>query len=74
MARKDKMYMPTGSGGLMRYSEEGKELIKVKPLWVLMISAAIVEAELVIQGSFLGALMFFFVFLAFFILIRPKKD
>lgn len=70
---KDKVYMPSGSGGLMRYSEEGKELIKIKPLWVLIISAAVVETELFIQGSYLGVLLFFFVFLAFFIFTRPKK-
>jgi len=73
MAKRDKVYMPTGSGGLMRYSEEGKELIKVKPLWVLILSAAIVEIELMVQGAYLGVLLFFFVFLAFFIYLRPKK-
>ena len=70
---KDKFYMPSGSGGLMRYSEEGKELIKVKPLWVLVLTAAIVEIELMVQGAYLGVLLFFFVFLAFFIYLRPKK-
>jgi len=73
MARKDKIYMPTGSGGLVRYSEEGKELIKLKPMWVLILAAAIAEVELFVQSAYLGVLLFFFVFLGFFLLIRPKK-
>jgi preprotein translocase subunit Sec61beta len=74
MAKKDKFYMPTGSGGLVRYAEEGKELIKLKPMWVLIASAAIVEVELIIQSAYLGVLLFFFIFLGFFLWIRPKKN
>lgn len=49
MAKKDKMYMPMGSGGLMRYSEEEKELVKVKPVQVVIIVVAVIILEIVLK-------------------------
>lgn len=53
MAKKDKVYMPSGMGGLIRYGEEGKVLIKVKPMQLVYLTIAIVAAELVLK-FFLG--------------------
>jgi preprotein translocase subunit Sec61beta len=49
MAKKDKVYMPTGAGGLVRYQEEGDEKVKLKPEWVVYIVAGLVAAEIVIK-------------------------
>lgn len=48
MAKKDRVYMPMG-GGLMRYSEESKELLKVKPIHVIYIVIAIVVLEIALK-------------------------
>lgn len=53
MARKDKVYMPSGTGGLIRYSEAEKELIKVKPKHVVAIVVGVVILEIVLR-LFLG--------------------
>ncbi len=52
MARKDKMYMPMGTGGIMRYSEEEKELIKVKPKQVIYIVLGIIIMEIILRLVF----------------------
>jgi len=49
MAKQDKIYMPMGTGGLMRYSEEEKELLKVKPKQVVWIVIGIVILELILK-------------------------
>lgn len=50
MARqKDRVYMPMGTGGLMRFSEEEKVLVKVKPKQVVYLIAGIVAMELVVK-------------------------
>ena len=49
MAKKDKVYMPSGSGGLIRYGEEGKVLIKLKPEHVAFVVAGIVVFEIVLK-------------------------
>ena len=52
MAKKDKTYMPMGSGGLLRYSEEEKNLIKIKPKQVVFLVTAIVVLEIVLKFVF----------------------
>lgn len=52
MARKDRIYMPSGSGGLLRYGEEGKVLIKLRPEHVAYIVAAVVVFEIVLKFIF----------------------
>jgi preprotein translocase subunit Sec61beta len=47
MARKDKIYMPMGTGGLMRYSEEEKVLFKVKPMWVVYLVIVLAAIEII---------------------------
>ena len=49
MAKSDKLYMPMGTGGLLRYSEEEKELLKVKPIHVVYIVIGIVILELILK-------------------------
>jgi preprotein translocase subunit Sec61beta len=52
MPKKDKVYMPSGMGGLIRYGEEGEVIIKLKPMHLVYISAALVAAELFLQFFF----------------------
>ena len=52
IATKDKVYMPAGIGGLMRYQEEGEQLIKVKPKQVVWIVVGIVAIELLLKFLF----------------------
>jgi len=49
---RDKVYMPMGTGGLLRYSEEEKVLIKVKPKVVVGIVAGLVVFELLLKLFF----------------------
>ena len=49
MAKKDKIYMPMGTGGLLRYSEEEKELLKIKPMHVVYIVIGIVLIEVILK-------------------------
>jgi preprotein translocase subunit Sec61beta len=41
-----------GSGGLIRYSEEEKELIRVKPTHVIVIVALVVVMEIILKVAF----------------------
>jgi preprotein translocase subunit Sec61beta len=52
MAKKDKYRLPVGMAGLIRYGEEGKEQIKVKPKHVIVFCIAVVILELILR--FLG--------------------
>jgi len=52
MAKRDKIYMPTGMGGLVRYGEEQKELIKIKPKQVVYIAVGIVVLEILLKIFF----------------------
>lgn len=49
MGKKDKVYMPMGTGGLIRYSEEEKQLLKIKPKHVVGIVIGIVILELILK-------------------------
>lgn len=53
MAKKgEKVYMPMGIGGLTRYSEEGKELIKIKPKHVVWFAVGVVALEIMLKLFF----------------------
>ena len=52
MASKDKVYMPAGIGGLMRYSEEEKQFFRVKPKQVVWVVTGIVVIELLLKFLF----------------------
>ena len=50
MAKDSKrLYMPLGTGGLLRFSEEEKQLIKIKPKQIIWIIAGIVVFEIAIK-------------------------
>ncbi len=49
MASKDKVYVPSGVGGLIRYSEEEKEVVKLKPMHVVWIVVGIAAFEIALK-------------------------
>ena len=49
MAKKDRVRMPMGMAGLIRYGEEAKEQIKVKPKYVIAACVAVVILELILR-------------------------
>jgi preprotein translocase subunit Sec61beta len=49
MSRKDKTYMPQSSAGLMRYFDQSKESIKIKPEHVLVACVILVAIEIMIK-------------------------
>jgi preprotein translocase subunit Sec61beta len=52
MAKKDKSRLPSGMGGLVRYDEEVKETLKIKPEYVIYFSLGVIVLELILR--FLG--------------------
>ena len=54
MAKKNKIQMPSGQGGLIRYFESEKETIKLRPEHVIVICVIIIAAELVLKFGILG--------------------
>ena len=51
-SKKDKIYMPSGVGGLIRYPEEEKEVIKLKPKYVVWIVVSIAVFEIALKFLF----------------------
>lgn len=49
MADRDRIYMPQSTAGLIRYFDEGKELIKLKPIHILGISVVIIAIEIALK-------------------------
>jgi preprotein translocase subunit Sec61beta len=54
MARKDRIQMPQSTAGLVRYFEESKEAIKLKPEHVVVICVAIIVIEMALKFGFFG--------------------
>jgi len=53
MSEKDKkVYMPMGGGGLLRFQDEEKHLIKLKPEHVVGVVVGIVVLELLLKFIF----------------------
>ncbi len=52
MGKKDNMRMPTGMAGLVRYGDEPKEGIKLKPEYVVAFTMGVIVLEVVLK--FLG--------------------
>lgn len=53
MAKDSKrLYMPMGTGGLIRYPEEEKEVIKLKPKQIIAIVIAIAVFEIILKILF----------------------
>ncbi len=51
-SKSDRVYMPSGIGGLIRYGEEEQQVIKIKPKQVVWIVAGIVVIELLLKFLF----------------------
>ena len=49
MAKKDKTRLPSGMGGLMRYGEEVKETIKLKPEYVIYFALGVIVLEIILK-------------------------
>ncbi|MCS7105789.1 MAG: preprotein translocase subunit Sec61beta [Candidatus Aenigmarchaeota archaeon] len=52
MARRERLYLPMGAGGLLRYPEEEKEVIKIKPEHVVYLVIAIIILEMILKVFF----------------------
>jgi preprotein translocase subunit Sec61beta len=52
MSQKDKMMMPQSTAGLVRYFEESKDAIKLKPEHVVAVSAMIIAVEIAFRFMF----------------------
>lgn len=52
VSKRDKIYMPSGVGGLIRYPEEEKEVIKLKPKHVVIGVIAIAVFEILLKFIF----------------------
>jgi len=49
MGKKDKIYMPMGMGGLFRFEEEEKHLIKLKPVHLIYITIGVIVVEVLLR-------------------------
>ena len=49
MAKRDRFRLPSGMAGLIRYGEESKEQIKIKPKYVIAFCVVIVILELILR-------------------------
>jgi preprotein translocase subunit Sec61beta len=47
--QKDKMYMPMGAGGLMRYQDEEEEMFVIKPKHIVAIVVALIALEIFVK-------------------------
>lgn len=52
MAKKDKVYLPMGTGGLIRYGEEEESKIKLKPEQLVYLIAALIILEILLKSLF----------------------
>jgi len=49
MAKKDKFRMPTGMAGLVRYGEDTREQLKIKPKHVIVFCVVVVVLEVLLK-------------------------
>ena len=49
MGKKNKIYMPMGMGGLFRFEEEEKHLIKLKPVHLIYITIGVIVVEILLR-------------------------
>ncbi|MEM5802243.1 MAG: preprotein translocase subunit Sec61beta [Candidatus Aenigmatarchaeota archaeon] len=50
--KRDRVYVPAGIGGLIRYGEEEEKGIKLKPKHVVYFVVAIILLELILKFAF----------------------
>lgn len=53
MAR-DRVYMPQSTAGLIRYFDEGKETVKIRPEHVVVVSVVFIALELALKFGVFG--------------------
>ncbi|MBI1978823.1 MAG: preprotein translocase subunit Sec61beta [Candidatus Aenigmarchaeota archaeon] len=51
-SKKDRIYMPSGVGGLIRYPDEEKEVVKLKPKHVIWLVVGIAVFEILLKFLF----------------------
>ncbi|MCX8179159.1 MAG: preprotein translocase subunit Sec61beta [Candidatus Aenigmarchaeota archaeon] len=49
MSKKDQVRMPSGMAGILKYSEEPKETIKIKPEYVIYFSIFLIMLEIILK-------------------------
>lgn len=49
MSRREKQMMPQSSAGLMRYFDQSKESIKIKPEHILIVCAFLIAFEIILK-------------------------
>ncbi len=49
MARRDKIWMPSSQGGLVRYFDEERTKIKLKPGHVILLISIVVVVEILLK-------------------------
>ena len=49
MAKKEKSVMPQSTAGLVRYFDQGKEAIKIKPEHILIASGVFIAIEVMLK-------------------------
>jgi preprotein translocase subunit Sec61beta len=49
MSKKGRMQMPQSTAGLVRYFDESKESIKLKPQYIVGVCAALIVIELMLK-------------------------
>jgi len=49
MSKKDKYRMPTGMAGIVRYGEEPKDAVKIKPEYVVYFTIGLIVLELILK-------------------------
>ncbi|MBS3054986.1 MAG: preprotein translocase subunit Sec61beta [Candidatus Aenigmarchaeota archaeon] len=54
MSKKDRIYMPMGAGGLLRYQDEEKQVFKIKPRHVVILVVLIAFLEVAVRFIFPG--------------------
>lgn len=52
MSKQDKIQMPQSTAGLVRYFEESKEAVKLKPEHVVVVCVLIIAAEIAFRFMF----------------------
>ncbi|MFH0711452.1 MAG: preprotein translocase subunit Sec61beta [Candidatus Aenigmatarchaeota archaeon] len=54
MSKKDRIYMPMGTGGLLRYQDEEKQVFKIKPRMVIALVVVIAFSVISLRFLFPG--------------------
>jgi preprotein translocase subunit Sec61beta len=54
MPKKSKVQMPQSTAGLVRYFEESKEAIKLKPQHIVAVCIVLIALELMLKFGLLG--------------------